>query len=52
VMELSPAAPEPLTTMQMPPVTTTALRIVQPKGMGPEKRPNIMWVREVAAYGP
>ena len=50
--ELSPATPEPVTTIQMPPVTTTAIRIVQPKGTGPEKRPNIMWVREVAAYGP
>ncbi|MEI6503947.1 MAG: NEW3 domain-containing protein, partial [Armatimonadota bacterium] len=44
--ELVPAGPAPVTTLLLTPVTTTALRLVQPKGMGPEKRPNIMWVRE------
>lgn len=52
VAEASPAGPEPVTTLSLAPVTTAALRLVQPKGMGPEKRPNIMWVREVAVYAP
>jgi hypothetical protein len=51
VAEVSPRAGEPVTTIRFDPVTTTALRLLQPKGSGPATRPNIMWLREVAVYG-
>lgn len=48
--EIWPVGVEPVSAVMLTPVTTTALRVVQPKGEGPIERPNIMWVREVAAY--
>lgn len=50
VAETSLAAAEPVSTASFAPVTTTALRVVQPKGEGPAQRANIMWLREVAVY--
>ena len=44
-----PAA-QPVSELRFPPATTDALRILQPAGGGPVSRPNMMWLREVAAY--
>lgn len=48
--EATPPAGEPVTQVRFTPLTTRALRILQPKDCGPTKRPRLMWVREVAVY--
>jgi len=47
VAEIEPNATDAATTVTFDPVTTAALRIVQPAGHGSERRPNLMWVTEV-----
>jgi hypothetical protein len=48
--EARPGSGEPVTEVRFAPVRTRAVRILQPKGSGPPKRPRLMWLREVAAY--
>ncbi len=43
--------PEPVTACEFAPVTTAAVRVVQPAGDGPTSRPNLMWLSEIAVYG-
>lgn len=49
IAEASPQPTEAASTIVFSPTRTTRLRIVQPAGMGPAARPNIMWVTEVQA---
>lgn len=49
---IAAATPEPTeaaSALVFSPTRTTRLRIVQPAGMGPVARPNIMWVTEIEA---
>lgn len=50
VADLNDSNVEPVTEYRFTPVTTQAVRLLQPKGGGPATRPNIMWLREVAIY--
>jgi hypothetical protein len=52
VAEVRPAGAEPVTVARFAPATTAALRLLQAKGEGPATRPNLMWLRELAVYGP
>lgn len=38
------------TSITFVPVSTTALRLVQPEGAGPLGRPNLMWIAEIEVY--
>jgi len=53
VLTVTPAGLEEETVLQLAePMQTSRLRLLQPSGKGPRERPNIMWVREIEAFGP
>lgn len=47
VGEAQPQEGEAASIVELSPIRTTRLRIIQPAGQGPEHRPNLMWVTEV-----
>lgn len=53
VAAIEGAEPVPQSAFRLPePVTGRRFRLLQPRGLGPADRPDLLWIREVELYAP